>query len=190
MSSETIESQPIKSSKEMRKTKLKSIRESGAATKLQAAWRGKSARISVERIKITDDDKIDKDKDEEDLEPPVDQEEESLENLAAVEEESVIQVVHNDVDASETLSENVATNQYQESLHNDSVNINSWPASLTIDHTSEPHWKDLNTSSHEDVENWIRREKCIYIRLVTWNLCAKKPPNVDDVTKMLLPRDK
>lgn len=40
------------------------------------------------------------------------------------------------------------------------------------------------------IEKWVLDNQKIYLRLVTWNLCAKPPPSIDLVTVNLLPRNK
>eukprot|EP00981_Chlorochromonas_danica_P006465 scaffold1401_cov180-Ochromonas_danica.AAC.15 len=61
-----------------------------------------------------------------------------------------------------------------------------WPKPLLEDFTDKD-WPDLHTSSDEDVVKWVMTNKRLLIRTVTWNLCAKSPPNKENLTQSLLP---
>lgn len=62
-----------------------------------------------------------------------------------------------------------------------------WPNPLV--ETFDSNWPDLSVTDIE-AENWLLANKKLLIRTVTWNLCAKAPPAVDQVTQLLLPRNR
>lgn len=62
-----------------------------------------------------------------------------------------------------------------------------WPNPLV--ETFDSNWPDLSQSDN-DTELWLLENKKLLIRTVTWNLCAKAPPSTDQVTQLLLPRNK
>lgn len=61
-----------------------------------------------------------------------------------------------------------------------------WPKPLVEDFTDRD-WPDLQTTSDEDVVKWVMTNKRLLIRTVTWNLCAKPPPNKESLTQSLIP---
>jgi len=63
----------------------------------------------------------------------------------------------------------------------------SWPVPLD-DHAlrASGEWPVLSHCGPE-VEQWVRDNKRLMIRAVTWNLCAQKPPPIEQATKFLLP---
>eukprot|EP01038_Epipyxis_sp_PR26KG_P005682 gene5682-7844_t len=64
-----------------------------------------------------------------------------------------------------------------------------WPKPFVEDNESNEHWPDL---SQDDslIEKWVIENKKILMRCVTWNLCAKDPPAIEDLKKKLLPPNK
>lgn len=62
-----------------------------------------------------------------------------------------------------------------------------WPNPLV--ETFDANWPDLSQSDTE-AENWLLENKKLLIRTVTWNLCAKAPPAVEQVNQLLLPKNK
>ena len=49
---------------------------------------------------------------------------------------------------------------------------------------------DFIDKNVETIESWILENKKVLIRLITWNLCARNPPAVDEITRTLIPKNK
>jgi hypothetical protein len=60
-----------------------------------------------------------------------------------------------------------------------------WPEPFVEDFGGDD-WPDLELDDNK-VENWAFENKRILLRVVTWNLCAKSPPSVDQLTRKILP---
>ena len=66
-----------------------------------------------------------------------------------------------------------------------------WPAVVTEDFGDTGSWPNLSSEvSDESVEAWVRENKKVIVRTVTWNLCAQPPPSVGDIQLNLLPKDR
>ena len=68
----------------------------------------------------------------------------------------------------------------------DTAYVHVWPAPLQEDEKSLPGLDSVGP----EVEEWVRAEKKISIRTVTWNLCARAPPPIEAATTLLLPRNR
>lgn len=69
--------------------------------------------------------------------------------------------------------------------------VNVWPESYSIESELGPDDLPSNLDSEgPEVEQWLREKKKLSIRTVTWNLCARAPPSVEDTRANLLPRNK
>ena len=60
-----------------------------------------------------------------------------------------------------------------------------WPSPLQEDVQALPSLESVGP----EVEKWVRANKKISIRTVTWNLCARAPPPIEAATSFLLPRN-
>lgn len=47
-----------------------------------------------------------------------------------------------------------------------------------------------NFQSNNDVIEWVVANKCVLMRVITWNLCARPPPPIEHTRVHLLPDDK
>jgi hypothetical protein len=66
-----------------------------------------------------------------------------------------------------------------------------WPAVVTENFGDTGSWPALSSEvTDESVEAWVRENKKVIVRTVTWNLCAQPPPSVGDIQLNLLPKDK
>jgi hypothetical protein len=74
-------------------------------------------------------------------------------------------------------------------LRTNSIEVNKWPTPLTesFSYDTRPRIDDCADAV---VENWVVENKKVLIRLVTWNLCAKKPPDVKHLESKLLPKNR
>lgn len=61
-----------------------------------------------------------------------------------------------------------------------------WPEPLVEDF-NDPDWPSLN-SSDDEIRRWVLENKKLMMRVVTWNLCAKPPPQQSKLAEKLLPK--
>jgi hypothetical protein len=61
-----------------------------------------------------------------------------------------------------------------------------WPEPFVEDFSSGDDWPNLEQDDSK-VENWAFENKRILLRVVTWNLCARDPPKVEELTNKILP---
>lgn len=59
-----------------------------------------------------------------------------------------------------------------------------WPEPFVEDFGDD--WPDLEQDDSK-VENWAFENKRILLRVVTWNLCANAPPDVEQLRNIVLP---
>ena len=173
---------PISSSqkarKERRDEKLQALRLKQNAQLIQAIWRGKLARNKVNhllrstssgRSKVLEDDFGGDDESQSD-----EDEGRALLEAITVEQEVI----------------SVAERKSQDKKA-------EWPPPLSHSFSTDSGWPDLNLEGNEttddkrkSVEHWIFNQKNIKIRTVTWNLCARKPPSVEETRHNLFPKNK
>jgi hypothetical protein len=60
-----------------------------------------------------------------------------------------------------------------------------WPEPFVEDFGGDD-WPNLEQDDSK-VENWAFENKRILLRVVTWNLCAKAPPKIEELTNKILP---
>lgn len=63
-----------------------------------------------------------------------------------------------------------------------------WPEPFVEDF-NDPDWPSFDVSNDE-IEKWVLENKRVMVRTVTWNLCAKPPPNKDAITNTTIPNNK
>lgn len=69
--------------------------------------------------------------------------------------------------------------------------VHIWPQSYTIEKELGPHELPTNLDTvGPEIEQWLRENKKLSIRAVTWNLCARAPPSVEETGANLLPKNK
>jgi hypothetical protein len=184
--------------------RLDEIRKDQSAKRIQAIWRGNSCRTRNRSTTNADNppevltatvrtrrrsssvgapamnDQLDDDDDEDNGRDYLDKEEENMENAALIAEQSTIhaaQSFHNNP------VEETSQSQQPQSERRAPI---LWPEPLI--ERFDNSWPDL--SDNDVSEKWVYKHKAVLVRAVTWNLCAKKPPPVDDTRKLLFPRDK
>ena len=67
----------------------------------------------------------------------------------------------------------------------DTGHVHIWPAPIKEDEESLPSLDSVGP----EVEEWVRTNKRVSVRAVTWNLCARAPPPID-ATSVLLPKNR
>ena len=69
-----------------------------------------------------------------------------------------------------------------------------WPTAAEEDFkklsNSVTEWPNLENTSKETIIDWIRSNKKILLRAITWNMHAKKPPAEEVIQSKLIPRNK
>lgn len=69
--------------------------------------------------------------------------------------------------------------------------VHIWPESYSIESELGPDELPSNLDSDgPEVEQWLRERKKLSIRTVTWNLCARAPPSIEETSANLLPKNK
>eukprot|EP01031_Cornospumella_fuschlensis_P027507 gene27507-33224_t len=63
-----------------------------------------------------------------------------------------------------------------------------WPEPFVEDF-NDPNWPNLGLGNDE-IEKWVLENKQVMVRTVTWNLCAKPPPNKDAIVNTTIPLNK
>ena len=129
-----------------------------------------------------------------------DDDEERLEKEAEEEEQRTLRVVMSqkalptvsDVAAAEAAAGATSSSGSGAETSEASAKIEEvWPEAMDdkelINDNSK--WPDL-TESEENVEKWVVENKILLIRAVTWNLCARAPPEVEATNVTLLPKNK
>lgn len=167
------------------KEKLEHLRLEQNAVTIQSIWRGHSVRKQILPQKAsgtmtTDNDEkksVDEDEDDNELE---DKDEENMEEMAVLSEQrSIVDFVH-----SKKMASPINKNRAGDFLSIE----DDWPKPLMEDFNS-PSWPPISDND-EVTEDWVYKNKCLYIRAITWNLCAKKPPPVHEAQKILFPPNK
>jgi len=64
-----------------------------------------------------------------------------------------------------------------------------WPDPL-IENFADDSWPILDTDDNATVERWVLEKNRILLRTITWNLCAKPPPSVSEVSTSLIGRNR
>lgn len=59
-----------------------------------------------------------------------------------------------------------------------------WPTPI-VENFDDPDWPSFDHSDN-DILKWVMINKRILIRTVTWNMCAKPPPQKDQLLESLL----
>jgi hypothetical protein len=68
-----------------------------------------------------------------------------------------------------------------------------WPAPLVEDFNDTNQWPAIHQpgdSVSSSALDWVMARQEILLRVVTWNLCAEKPPSEDSTLRTLLPRNR
>ena len=149
-----------------RQAKLLMMKQNVSIVKLQALWRGKLRRIRNKKNlegKASDED--------DNSEAPLDKEEQLLENQA----EDIV---------NEVVVETIRRKPSVQNLNDRNSQQIHWPIPIT-ENFREHNWPILD-DPHINVENWVIANQQIFARSVTWNLCARKPPSIDQTMRNLL----
>jgi hypothetical protein len=60
----------------------------------------------------------------------------------------------------------------------------TWPEPLIEDFT-DPDWPSFD-GDDQSIREWVLKNKKVVMRTITWNLCAKPPPDKSVITRTLL----
>jgi len=94
-----------------------------------------------------------------------------------------------DNDEKKIIADSIAAEEREVNNINEKV---QWPEPFrdNFDETLKRPNLDFIDKNVETIESWILENKKVLIRLITWNLCARNPPAVDEITKTLIPKNK
>ena len=186
--------------KSIRDAKMKKIKMDHSAASIQARWRGVISRkkvipapaMAAVVLKIAEKEQT-KSSSKKDNNKP------SPRQTGIDEDEDDNSVVGEENDKEESIADEHAVMEEQNMLQQEHEHVHIWPEPLTddfnntewpnldIDHEAEVPIQDVRI--HE-IQKWVHEKKKVHIRIVTWNLCARPPPDIEDTKKNLFPPNK
>lgn len=181
--------------KMIRKAKVEKLKKDHSATSIQASWRGRSARS--QKIIIAKTEQALEINTKKVQHGNICTEVDSTISNKVASERSNDDGKQSEKDENEEENLAIARAEGAEELELNRVTSNhkllTWPDSL-IDDFDDPDWPALgppsSSSGKEDVHTDLYQTETILIRVVTWNLCAKKPPSVEKARVKLFPLNK
>jgi hypothetical protein len=183
----------------MRKAKVEKLKRDHSATSIQASWRGKFARPMKVRLEKKEHPSESNTTEAQHGNIGTDVDYSTSNNVSSISnkipsEQSYDGKQSDKDDENEEENLAIARAEGEEEIELQKVTSNhkllTWPDSL-VDDFDDPNWPDLgptsSSSGKEDVQTDLNRTETILIRVVTWNLCAKKPPSVEKARIKLFP---
>ena len=187
--------------KSIRDAKMKKIKMDHSAASIQARWRGVVSRKKVVPgpamaaivMKATGKESTKK------TSSIKDNNKASPRPTGVDEDDDDNSVVGDENDKAESLADDAAAIDEQQMLQEEQQHVHVWPEPLT-DNFNDPEWPNLDID-HEaevavqdvrihEIEKWVHEKKKVHIRIVTWNLCARPPPAIEDTKTNLFPPNK
>ena len=180
--------------KSIRDAKMKKIKMDHSAASIQARWRGVVSRkrvipapapaMAAVVLKMSGQPKSSSNNDSSSPRP------------TGVDDDDDDNSVAED-DKEESIADEIAVIEEQNMLQQEHQHI--WPEPLT-DNFNDTEWPDLNMDHEADIsvqdvriheiEKWIHEKKKVHMRVITWNLCARPPPAIEDTKNNLFPPNK
>ena len=178
----SVESKSNKSSR--RKQRIESLKKSVAAILIQkrirgSIYRGSIVKKKLEKMiadsKVSETDNVKDSKDSNIINNNDDDDNDDNEEL--------------DNDEKKIIADSIAAEEREVNNINEKV---QWPEPFrdNFDETLKRPNLDFIDKNVETIESWILENKKVLIRLITWNLCARNPPAIDEITKTLIPKNK
>ena len=185
--------------KSIRDAKMKKIKMNHSAQSIQARWRGVVSRkkvlpapaMAAVVLKMTGNEPTRSSSNN-------DNNNSSPRPTGVDEDEDDNSVVGDENDKEESIADENAIIQEQNMLQQQQ-HVHIWPEPLT-DNFNDTEWPNLEMDHEADVavqdvriheiQKWVHEKKKVHIRVITWNLCARPPPAIEDTKKNLFPPNK
>lgn len=172
-----------KSSK--RKERIEHLRRAAAAISIQKSIRGHQYRLASHRFQQVMVEEI---KGKEDAISSYSKNDQMINNTNDDDENDENDEV--DIEENKIIAASIAAEERE--ANNNIEKVQHWPQPFrdNFDDNSKRPNLDFDDKNVETIESWLLENKKVLIRLITWNLCAKNPPVIDDITKTLIPKNK